>query len=483
MERKAKIICTIGPGSEKETILRKMIMSGMDIARLNFSHGTHKNHLRNIRLIRKISRDLQKPVTILQDLQGPKLRVSSLPDEGIHLKSGMKVLLVPEVDQEPQHRLSDPVTIPVMIPNLNEVLKTGDRILINDGIIELRVIEIKTKSVQALVISGGQVTSHKGINLPDVDLKIPGFTEKDFIDLEFGLSHGVDSVAISFVSSANDINLVKDAIKIIAPNRIPPPLIAKLERPQAMRNLHEILNAADGVMVARGDLAVETSPADVPIFQKKIIEGAFKKAKYVITATQMLESMIKNPRPTRAEASDVANAILDGTDAVMLSGETAIGDYPVEAVKMMDSIVKKAEANMKVWGSIHSGKLFQTKDDAIAITRVAGDLACNRDVKFIAVLTQSGRTARLMSKVKPNVPILAFTPIEDTYRTLSLYWGTKPYLIPYSSTLEEMLNHVENSIIQTEPIENGQQIIFVSGLPIKDMVPPNLLLLHTITKK
>ena len=256
-----------------------------------------------------------------------------------------------------------------------------------------------------------------------------------------------------------------------------------MERPQAIDRLEEIIDVTDGVMVARGDLAVETSPACVPIFQKRIIDAAYKKAKFVITATQMLDSMINSPRPTRAEASDVANAILDGSDAVMLSGETAVGKYPIEVIEMMDSIIKEAEANYQHWGYIKRQPLDQTQDDAVALTRAAGELAFDRDVAYIAVLTQSGKTALLMSKVRPKVPILAFTPEIETFNILSLFWGVKPYRVPYATTIEDIVAFVEEAIIATNPIQNGQQIIFVSGLPIGDMRPPNFLLLHTIGKK
>ncbi len=258
------------------------------------------------------------------------------------------------------------------------------------------------------------------------DLNIPGFSDKDRADLKFGLEQGVDAVAISFVSTPDDILEVKNAIKEMAPDRVPPPIIAKLERPEAIDNLEAIIDIADGVMVARGDLGVETSPASVPIIQKKIIDAAYRKAKLVITATQMLDSMINNPRPTRAEASDVANAILDGSDAVMLSGETAVGKYPLEAVAMMNSIIIEAEANFIEWGYTTKSMLQPTAVDAVAITRAAKELAQDRNVAYIAVISQSGKTARLMSKVHPTVPILAFTPEIETYRNLSLYWGVSP---------------------------------------------------------
>ena len=342
MERRAKIIATLGPSSGNEEILRKLILEGLDIVRLNFSHGSHENHLQSIELVRKLSNELHKPITILQDLQGPKLRVGKLPLEGIQLEKDQTVALTP-VDVNDQNLISDSVaaTLPLDVPNLARSVHPKDRILLDDGNLELEVINVVNDTVFAKVILGGILTSNKGVNLPGTDLKIPGFTEKDKEDLEFGLKNGIDAVAISFVSGPEDVLRVKEAIRDIAPYRIPPVVIAKMERPQAIEKLEEILDVTDGVMVARGDLAVETSPACVPIFQKKIIDSAYKKAKFVITATQMLDSMINSPRPTRAEASDVANAILDGSDAVMLSGETAVGKYPLEVISMMVSIIKE----------------------------------------------------------------------------------------------------------------------------------------------
>ncbi|HSM25391.1 MAG TPA: pyruvate kinase [Anaerolineaceae bacterium] len=483
MDRKAKIVATLGPSTNNEDILRQLIIEGVDIVRLNFSHGTQDDHLRSIELVRKLSEELHKPITILQDLQGPKLRVGILPELGIFLEKQQIVALKP-IEKEHHNQVENNFMIlPLDVPNLARSVKPGDKILLDDGNLELEAISVDSDTVYAKVIIGGKLTSNKGVNLPGTDLKIPGFTEKDKEDLKFGLDNGIDAVAISFVSGPEDVLKVKETIRAFSPHRIPPPVIAKLERPKAIEKLEEILDVTDGVMVARGDLAVETSPACVPIFQKRIIHSAYRKAKFVITATQMLDSMIHNPRPTRAEASDVANAILDGSDAVMLSGETAIGNYPVEVISMMDSIIKEAEANYENWGYIQKDKLGQTGDDAVALTRAAGELAFDRDVAYIAVLTQSGRTALLMSKVRPKVPILAFTPEEETYKMLNLFWGVKPYRVPYATTIEDMVAFVEEAIIATNPIKNGQQIIFVSGLPIGDMRPPNFLLLNTIGKK
>ncbi|NTU75857.1 MAG: pyruvate kinase, partial [Anaerolineaceae bacterium] len=455
------------------------IKSGMDVARLNFSHGTHEDHAARIQLIRKISKELNKPVAILQDLQGPKMRVGDLPKDGIELVVGKKVIFTaPETDIS--NSTGDPLIIPLDVPQLSSSVHKGNRILLDDGRLEVEVIGVVGADVEAKVILGGTLTSHKGVNLPGADLKIPCFTEKDEADLIFGLAHDIDAVAISFVHTAEDIEFVRKEIERLCPDKCDLPIIAKLERPEAIQHLHKIMHAADGVMVARGDLAVETSPAAVPIIQKEIIAMANRHAKIVITATQMLDSMMVNPRPTRAEASDVANAILDGTDAVMLSGETASGKYPIESVLMMNSIVIEAEKNIQEWGHCQDFPSDIQEDDAISITRAAKELAHDRNVAYIAVFTQTGRTALLMSKARPRVPIVALTPVEKVFSRMSLQWGVIPYLVPFASTVESMLHHVEEAMVSTGLIKPGQQVVVISGYPVGDFRLPNFALLHTV---
>ena len=481
MERRARIVATIGPSCQEENILKAMIEGGMDVARLNFSHGKHEEHAARIVSLRKLSAELDKPVTILQDLQGPKLRVADLPKEGINLIAGQAILLANARQNSPsQVKSHDRQFIPMDVPDLEKSVEKGNRILLDDGHMELEVTAVGVDYIQARVILGGLLFSHKGVNLPGAHLKIPGFTEKDQEDLAFGLLHGVDAVAISFVCSANDIQIVRSAICQMAPHRVDTPIIAKLERPEAINNLHEILHVTDGVMVARGDLAVETSPASVPIVQKEIIQAANRHAKFVITATQMLDSMISNPRPTRAEASDVANAIFDGTDAVMLSGETASGSYPLESISMMHTIILEAEHHFSEWGLSKKYPEEETQDDAVSLTRAACELAHDRNVAAIAVFTQTGRTALLMSKARPQVPIMAFTPELSTYQRMGLYWGVTPFLVPFASNVESMITHVEASLISSTAIQQGDQVIMISGLPVGAMRPPNFALLHTI---
>jgi pyruvate kinase len=456
-------------------MIKKLLGAGMDVARINFSHGDHETHAKVIQSLRSISHEMNHPITIMQDLSGPKIRTGEIASGFIEIASGDEVILTT------QHNPDGDKTVPVNFADLPKSVVKGGRILLDDGRLELIVKGITKNDVVTEVVQGGILKSKKGINLPGANLKIEALTDKDLIDLEFGLSNDIDVLALSFVRSAADINQLREHILKINPEMSKIPIIAKLEHPEAIRNLHEIIHEADGVMVARGDLGIEMPPEDVPIQQKRIIAMANQHLSYVIIATQMLESMVNNPRPTRAEASDVANAVLDGSDAVMLSGETAIGNFPLKSVEMMSSIIRQSEEHSEEWGhqsfditedSIH--------DDAVAITRAAKELAYDRAVAAISVFTRSGRTARLMSKARPCVPILAFTPDPKTYRYLAMLWGTTPYLIPHAETIEEMISHVDKVVIEGTPVQPGQEIVVIAGFPIHKMVAPNLALLHTV---
>lgn len=478
-KRRAKIVATIGPACHDKQTLMQLALSGMDVARLNFSHGTHEEHAERIRTIREIANELKRPITILQDLRGPKLRVADIPSGPILLTAGDTVVLS---SQKPAAVAGSAGTvfIPMDVPDLESAVNIGSRILMDDGKLELTVLDVTPDSVEARVVIGGPISSHKGVNLPDAHLAFPGFTEKDQADLAFGIEQGVDMVAISFVRNANDIRVVQEAIHQQCHLKNPIPVIAKIELPSAIDNLHEIMHAADGVMVARGDLGVEMSPAAVPTLQKEIIRMANRHAKLVITATQMLESMISNPRPTRAEASDVANAIFDGTDAVMLSAETAAGKYPIETVAIMVSIICDAEAHYKMWGHFKDLPEEAMSTDSLSITAASRELAHDRDVTSIAVFTESGQTALFASKSRPQVPILAFTPSEATYRRLGLYWGVTAYQVPYANSVESLITIVEKAATQSLEFKAGQQIVLVSGLPVGAMRQPNFIYLHTI---
>jgi pyruvate kinase len=477
--RRAKIVATIGPASESEQALEALIQAGMNVARLNFSHGTHQEHEAKISRIRAVSKKLGVSVGILQDLQGPKIRVGKLP-ASLQLSVGEQVCLYATLDEQPK---TDNQLIPVDFRELFESVQAGDHLLLDDGRLALEVLMAKGSLVQAKVLVGGTLSSHKGINLPGVKLRIAGFTEKDKTDLAFGISQGVDAVAISFVRSAEDVKIVRAAMEEFSKGngrRGMPLLIAKLEKPEAMNELEAILDVVDGVMVARGDLGVELPPERVPSLQKHIIRSANARAKLVITATQMLESMIQNPLPTRAEASDVANAIFDGTDAVMLSAETASGEYPREAVAMMSRIVKEAEAHFIEWGSRQDAREGLGESDPASMARAANVLSKDPEVRAVAVFTMQGRSAWLMSKSRPSKRILAFTPMQEAYNQLAFLWGVQPYLTNFANTMDEMIAHVDSALLAQSGIQSGQQVVLICGYPVGAQRPPNMALLHTV---
>jgi pyruvate kinase len=478
MERKAKIIATIGPASDDEEMLERMLRAGVNVARLNFSHGTHEQHAERITKIRSISNRLNLSVGILQDLQGPKIRVGAL-NAPIQLEEHAEVILFIEGDTPP---VGPGQKIPVDFRQLFKAVQDGDRLLLDDGRLALTVTAVSERTLQAHVVVGGLLTSHKGINLPGVQLRISGYTKKDEQDLSFGISHDVDAVAVSFVQTAKDVIQVREAMQRFSKDKPLPLLIAKLERPEAVENLDAILAEVDGVMVARGDLGVEMPPERVPVLQKQIIQSANAKAKLVITATQMLETMIQSPLPTRAEASDVANAVFDGTDALMLSAETASGDYPLEAVKLMDRIICESESHFLEWGTETGTVHGLGESDAASMARASHELAHDRDVTALAVFTMQGRTAWLMSKVRPIKRILAFTPEVSTYRKLSFLWGVYPQLVPFANHLEKMIRFVDEALMKSG-FEPGQQVVVVCGFPVGAMRPPNMALLHIVGEK
>jgi pyruvate kinase len=439
----------------------------MNVARLNFSHGTHDQHKLRVAKIREVSKRLNMPVGILQDLQGPKIRVGKL-EVPLQLSVGEEVCLYATNDVPPQNGCQ---LIPVDFRELFDSVQQGDNLLLDDGRLALAVTSAEGRQVHATVKVGGALSSHKGINLPGVKLRIAGFTNKDKADLAFGISQGVDAVAISFVRSADDVREVRAAIQEYSAGKHEPMLIAK-----------EILDVVDGVMVARGDLGVELPPERVPPLQKMIIRAANARAKLVITATQMLESMIQNPLPTRAESSDVANAVFDGTDAVMLSAETASGEYPSLAVEMMARIVTEAESHFKEWGSRQDGKAGLGESDAASMARASNVLASDPEVQAVSVFTMRGRSAWLMSKARPSKQILAFTPERETFNQLSFLWGVQPNLVKYAKTMDDMLSEVD-SVLLKSGIKPGQQVVLVCGFPIGEQRPPNMALLHTVASE
>jgi pyruvate kinase len=469
--RRAKIICTIGPASHSEAAMRDLLRLGMDVARLNFSHGTHEDHARNIERLRLAAEKENRTVCILQDLQGPKIRTGRLAGhKPVLLTSGSTVVITP------RDIAGTPTRISTTFPDLAREVSAGARILLRDGLIELRVRTVRGKDVVCDVLNGGTLGEHQGINLPGTALSIPALTEKDSKDLEFGLKHGVDAVALSFVRSAADVNMVR---QIVSNHGSDTPLIAKLEKPQAIDHLEEILEAADGVMVARGDLGVEMAPEKVPVIQKHVIRSAAQWRKPVITATQMLESMIENPRPTRAEASDVANAIFDGTDSVMLSAETASGRYPREAVAMMARIVIEAESSMGDFTQPrrrreHSLSVAETICESIA--HAAEDLPMGA----IAVFTETGNTARMISKYRPKVQIYAFTHNAAVAQLTNLYWGVHPMKSEIPRSTDSMVDVAEYELLTRGWLKPGDVLGVVAGTR-QASGSTNFMRLHTVT--
>jgi len=471
--RRAKIICTIGPACSTEAAMRDLLRRGMDIARLNFSHGTHEDHAHNVQRLRRAAEREGRTVCILQDLQGPKIRTGPLErHEPVLLKTGSVVTITP------QDVLGTSTRISTTFPDLARELAPGARILLSDGLIELCVRGVRGKNVLCDVINGGMLGEHKGINLPGIALSIPALTEKDRKDLEFGLHHGVDAVALSFVRTAADVSMVK---QIIASHASDVPVIAKLEKPQAIDHLEEILEAADGVMVARGDLGVEMAPEKVPVIQKHVIRRASAWRKPVITATQMLESMIENPRPTRAEASDVANAVFDGTDAVMLSAETASGQYPRESVSIMSRIVVEAESNSNDFQFRRRGEhrgLSVAETICESIAHSAEDLPMGA----IAVFTETGNTARMISKYRPQVAIYAFTHMEPVVHRMNLYWGVHPVRCRQARSAEQMVTMAEQDLVRRGLLKPGDVLGVVAGTR-QASGSTNLMRLHVVTNE
>ena len=473
-QRRAKIICTIGPACDNEAAMRDLLRLGMDIARLNFSHGTHEDHARNIHRLRRAAAREGRTVCILQDLQGPKIRTGNLENhEPVLLKTGSTVTITP------QEILGSATRISTTFPDLARELAPGAGILLSDGLIELRVRGTRGKDVLCEVLNGGMLGEHKGINLPGVALSIPALTEKDRKDLEFGLEHGIDVVALSFVRTAADVTAVK---QIVAARGSDVPVIAKLEKPQAIDHLEEILEAADGVMVARGDLGVEMAPEKVPVIQKHVIRRAAAWRRPVITATQMLESMIENPRPTRAETSDVANAIFDGTDAVMLSAETASGQYPRESVSIMARIVVEAECNMGDFVQFRRRREHHGLSVAETICESIAHSAEDLPMGAIAIFTETGNTARMISKYRPKAPIYAFTHLAPVVQRMNLYWGVHPVRCPQARSAEQMVTMAEQDLVKRGLLQPGDVLGVVAGTR-QASGSTNLMRLHVVTEQ
>jgi len=466
MHKRTKIIATIGPASSSPAIIARLIRAGMDAARLNFSHGDRKDHVRRIRLIRSESAKAGKQIAIIQDLQGPKLRVGAMRNDAVTLKRGDRVTVTT------RKMTGTSSIISVTYPRLAKDLKSGDTILLDDGRLELKVIKKNPGGLLCTIVTGGVLMSHKGVNLPGAHLSLPSLSEKDKEDLLFGAEQEVDYIALSFVRSAEDIRRTRRFINSLGADT---PIIAKIEKPEAIDNLAGIIEAADGIMVARGDLGVEMSPEQVPLLQKKIINACNAAEKPVITATQMLESMIESPQPTRAEASDVANAILDGTDCVMLSGETAMGKYPVQSVEVMARIAVQAETSLcPIPPDVH---ISGTGESVAHAACRAAEEQCAR---AIVTFTQSGSTALLVSKHRPRAGIIAATPFDKISRRLSLYWGVTPIILKVRRTTDDMIAGVENAMLRRKLVKPRELIVITAGVPVGVAGSTNMMKIHHV---
>ena len=470
-QRRAKIVATIGPSSNTEPVFRDLVRAGLDVARLNFSHGTNPEKIRLIQMIREVAAEEGKPICILGDLQGPKIRTGRLRNRiPVSLKTGQHLTITP------RDVAGTAAVIGTTFSTLAENLEEGSRILLSDGLIELRVTRIRGADVECDIINGGMLGEHKGINLPGIAVRVPSLTEKDEADLEFAVKNGVDMVAVSFVRTAEDVRLVKHRVAALGAETW---IIAKLEKPQAIEHLEAILEVADGVMVARGDLGVEMPPEKVPAIQKRVIRRAAELRKPVITATQMLESMVENPRPTRAEASDVANAIYDGTDAVMLSAESAAGKYPVHAVSMMAKIVIETEMQMRTESQHYryhvEGGLSIPETICESMAHAAEDL----DLAAIAVFTETGTTARLLSKYHPAPPIFALSSVDTVIRRMMLLWGVHPVQCPKLQHTDQMVDTAERLLIEQGHVRAKQILGIVAGTRTKSG-STNFMRLHMV---
>lgn len=473
--KKTKIICTIGPTSEKEEVLRQLMLAGMNVIRLNLSHGNHEEHKRRIETIKKVREELQLPIGIMLDTRGPEIRIGNFKDSEVNLEEGQYFTLTT------RDILGDETIVNISYEGLPKDVKSGDTILIDDGLIELKVVEIKEKTdIVCIVKNGGSVSDHKGINLPGIKVNLPAVTEKDYDDILFGIENGIDFIAASFIRKADNVLEIRKILEENGGDHIH--IISKIENQEAVDNIDEILKVSDCLMVARGDLGVEITTEEIPIIQKQLIRKCNEAGKPVITATQMLDSMIRNPRPTRAEVTDVANAIFDGTDAIMLSGETAAGKYPLESVKTMYNIAMKAES------ALDYKQIFKTKSDinGVSSTNAISKATCTtaQDLGASAILTatSSGYTASAVSKFRPKAPIIAATTSEIVMRRLSVVWGVYPVLSAESNSTDEVIDLSIHSALEKDLIEQGDLIVITAGIPVGVSGTTNLIKVHTISE-
>lgn len=469
--RRTKIVCTIGPASEAVEVLEQLINEGMNVARLNFSHGTHEEHLRRVEAIRQAMRNTGRRVAIMLDTKGPEIRTGRLKEEPVFLEEGKRIILTTE------DILGDAERISVSYRGLPQDVKPGNMILIADGLIGLRVLSVQGTEIECEVVNGGELGSRKNVNVPGVAIRLPALTEKDVADINFAIDHELDFIAASFVRKASD---VLDIRRLLEERGADIHIIAKIENQEGVDNLEEIIQVADGVMVARGDLGVEIPTEEVPLVQKLIIKRCNQAGKPVITATQMLESMIRNPRPTRAEASDVANAIFDGTDAIMLSGETAAGKYPVEAVRTMARIARRAEMSLAFREILESKRAAAQPNVTDAISHATCTTAMDLGASAIITATKSGSTARMVSKYRPEAPIIAATPVERVANKLCLVWGVTPIVVRETQGTDEMIEEAIGGSLEAGLIRCGDLVVLTAGVPAGVPGTTNLIKVHVV---
>lgn len=473
--KKTKIVCTIGPASEREEILRQLFLNGMNVARLNFSHGNHEEHKKRIDIIKKLREELGLPIGIMLDTKGPEIRLGNFSQESIELGDGDSFVLTT------RDIVGDESIANVSYKGIVKDINTGNRILIDDGLVELKVVEILNDTdIKCTVLNGGTLKDHKGVNIPNVAINLPAVTKKDIEDIKFGIKNGIDFVAASFIRKAEDVLEIRKILEENGGEHID--IISKIENQEGVDNIDEIIKASDGIMVARGDLGVEIETEEIPLIQKQIIRKCNIAGKPVITATQMLDSMMRNPRPTRAEVTDVANAILDGTDSIMLSGETAAGKYPVESVKTMHNIATRTETSSEYLEILKSKLIDKNISTTNAISKATCTTAEDLEASAIITATSSGYTSKAISKFRPKAPIIAATTTERVMRKLSLVWGVYPVLSLKSDVTDEVIDRSIHSAMEKGYIKEGDLIIITAGIPVGVSGTTNLIKVHTVGK-
>lgn len=470
--RKTKIICTLGPATEDDKVLKELMLEGMNVARFNFSHGEHAQHEKNLNRVKALREELGLPIAALLDTKGPEIRVKDFKDGKVTLNSGQKFTLTT------RDIIGDENAVSITYENLVNDVQVGTRILIDDGLISMRVESMTDTDIVCIVENGGPVSNHKGVNVPNVSLSMPYVSEKDREDIIFGIEQGFDFIAASFVRTADDILQIRDILSQHNCNFIN--IIAKIENMQGVENIEEIIRVSDGVMIARGDMGVEIPFEDVPAIQKKIIHKVYNAEKIVITATQMLDSMMKNPRPTRAEATDVANAIYDGTSAIMLSGETAAGLYPVEALKTMVRIAERTEADIDLVARFNSRENLVNPDITNAIAHATCTTAMDLNAAAIVTVTKTGKTARMISKYRPSCPIIGCTPYENVWRQLNLSWGVRPLMLEIKDNTDELFEHAIERAENERYVKQGEITVITAGVPLGVSGTTNLIKVHVV---